>query len=392
MNTAHSTVKNAWQIVATREVMTKVKDKSFIFGTLISLAIIVASILISFFLNQGTTTYTVATTDDRSVSMVNSAATIQAEVDDETEVEHQNFASADEAEAAVTEGDADAYLHPTDDGWALVFDSSIDRELATLLEQTVTSTVTAENAAAQGVDLAALSAGTTLKSSLLTGEDNSMRIYFAAFAFAMIFYMTTMLSGTAIANSVVEEKQNRIVEIIATAIPLPQLLAGKIVGNILLAIGQVALYAVAALMVMNLTGTADNFGWILSSAGWFVAFYIAGFAAIATVWAAVGAMSARTEDVTSLSSPLTFILVAALFAGVYTEGLILQIISFIPIISSIAMPVRLLSEEVPFWEPLLALALVLLAAWLLTVLGARIYRNNIMRGGSSVSWKQALKR
>nr|WP_285835662.1 ABC transporter permease [Rothia sp. P100] len=372
--------------------MTKIKDKSFIFGTLFSLAIIVASILISFFLNQGTTTYTVATTDDRSVSMVNSAATIQAEVDDETEVEHQNFASAADAEAAVTEGDADAYLHPTDDGWALVFDSSINRELATLLEQTVTSTVTAENAAAQGVDLAALSAGTTLQSSLLTGEDNSMMIYFAGFAFAMIFYMTTMLSGTAIANSVVEEKQNRIVEIIATAIPLPQLLAGKIVGNILLAIGQVALYAVAALTVMNLTGTADNFGWILSSAGWFVAFYIAGFAAIATVWAAVGAMSARTEDVTSLSSPLTFILVAALFAGVYTEGLILQIISFIPIISSIAMPVRLLSEEVPFWEPLLALALVLLAAWLLTVLGARIYRNNIMRGGSSVSWKQALKR
>lgn len=392
MNTAHSTVKNAWQIVATREVMTKVKDKSFVMGTIFSLVIILAAIILPIFFNQGSSTYTVATTDDRSVSMVSSATSLQADTDDQTVIEHQNFASATEAEAAVAEGDTDAYLHPTEDGWTLVFDSSIDRELANLLEQTVTSTVTAENAAAQGVDLAALSAGASLETTLLTGDDNSLIALFVGLGFALIFYMTTIMFGIAIANSVVEEKQNRIVEIIATAIPLSQLLTGKIVGNILLAIGQVAIYAAAALIAMNITGTANDFGWILPSAGWFVAFYIAGFAAIATVWAAVGAMSARAEDVANLSNPITFILVAALFAGIYTKGTVLQIVSFVPVVSSIAMPMRLLTEDVAVWEPLVALALTLFAAWVLTKMGARIYRNNIMRGGSSVSWKQALKR
>lgn len=392
MNTAHSTVKNAWQIVATREVMTKVKDKSFVMGTVFSLVIILAAIIVPFFFNQGGSTYIVATTDDRSVSMVGSAASLQADIDDETSIEHQNFGSADEARSAVTEGDADAYLHPTDDSWELVFDSTVNQELATVLTQAVTSTVTAENAAAQGVDLSALSAGTSLETTLLTGDDNSLIALFVGFGFAMIFYMTTIMFGIAIANSVVEEKQNRIVEIIATAIPLNQLLIGKIVGNILLAIGQIAVYAAAALIAMNITGTANDFGWILPSAGWFVAFYIVGFAAIATVWAAVGAMSARAEDVANLSNPITFILVAALFAGIYTKGTVLHIISFVPVVSSIAMPMRLLTENVEFWEPLVAIALTLLAAWLLTRVGAHIYRNNIMRGGSSVSWKQALKR
>lgn len=209
--------------------------------------------------------------------------------------------------------------------------------------------------------------------------------------FALIFYMATLIFGQLIAQSVVEEKQNRIVEIIATAIPISQLLAGKIIGNIVLAIGQVAVYAIVGLGGLTLTGQTREYGWILSSTGWFVAFYVVGFAAIATVWAGVGAMASQVEDVGNLSMPLMMVLIGALFAGIYAGDQILMVLSFVPVISSIAMPMRLLVEDVPVWQPLLALVLGLLATWLLTLLGARIYRNNIMRGGSAVSWKQALR-
>lgn len=391
MNTAHSPVKNAWQIVATREVTTKLTDKSFIFGTFLSLAIILVAILLPYFLNQGGTTYTVATTDTRASSMVSAASALQEQVDSESVIEERSFATLTDAEEAVKAGEADAYLHATENGWELVFDSSVRNNLSTVVEQAVTSTVTAENAAAQGVDLTALSAGASLETRSMSGEDNTMLATFVGMGFALIFYMSTVYFGVAIANSVVEEKQNRIVEIIATSIPLPQLLAGKVVGSILLAIGQVAVYGAVALVVLNLTGSTDQFGWMLPSAGWFVAFYIVGFSAIATIWAAVGAMSARTEDITNLSNPITFGLGAALFAGIYSSGSVLQILSFVPVISSIAMPMRLLTEDVALWEPLLALGLTLLTAVLLTRMGARIYRNNIMRGGSSVNWKQALK-
>lgn len=103
-------------------------------------------------------------------------------------------------------------------------------------------------------------------------------------------------------------------------------------------------------------------------------------------------MAARTEDIANLASPVTMVLLAALFGGVYASGTILKIVSFVPVLSSIAMPRRLLTEEVALWEPLAALGLTLLAAALLTRLGARIYHSNIMRGGSSVSWRQAVKK
>ena len=381
--------KNAWQIVATREIMVKLRDKSFIGGTIFSLVIILAAILIPYFMSSGSTDYTVATSDDRATSLV---AAAEASSDENTSYTATQVDSADAARTLVSEGDADAYLAPTDQGWELVFDSSPDNSLVTELSAVITSTVTAENAAAAGVDLEALAAGTQVSTSVLSGNSNAGLAFLIAMVFAMIFYMTTVLFGVAIANSVVEEKQNRIVEIIATAIPLGQLLAGKIVGNIVLAILQVAIYAVAGLIGMQITGSASEFGWILPSVGWFALFYIVGFAAIATIWAAVGAMAARTEDIANLSNPITMVLIAALFAGIYVSGTWLKIVSFVPVLSSIAMPRRLLTEDVALWEPLIALTLTLATAALLTRLGARIYRANIMRGGTSVSWKQALKK
>ncbi|MFW0168936.1 ABC transporter permease [Rothia sp. P4278] len=389
MSTTINQPKNAWQIVATREVMVKLKDKSFVGSTIFTVLIVLASILIPYFLNSGGKEYTLATTDSRASSFVTVA---DATSDQDTSFTATQVADADAARALVKDGDADAYLAPTDSGWELVFDTEPDKSLFNDMSEAITSTVTAQNAAAQGIDLEALSAGTKVTSSSISGNDNTALAFLVAFVFAMLFYMSTVLFGVAIANSVVEEKQNRIVEIIATAVPLRQVLAGKVVGNLILAILQVAAYAIVALIGLQVTGAAAEFGWILPSAGWFAVFYIAGFTAIATIWAAVGAMAARTEDIANLASPVTMVLLAALFGGVYASGTILKIVSFVPVLSSIAMPRRLLTEEVALWEPLAALGLTLLAAALLTRLGARIYHSNIMRGGSSVSWRQAVKK
>ncbi|MFW0180736.1 ABC transporter permease [Rothia sp. P5766] len=389
MSTTINQPKNAWQIVATREVMVKLKDKSFVGSTIFTVLIVLASILIPYFLNSGGKEYTLATTDSRGSSFVTVA---DATSDQDTSFTATQVADADAARALVKDGDADAYLAPTDSGWELVFDSEPDKSLFNDMSEAITSTVTAQNAAAQGIDLEALSAGTKVTSSSISGNDNTALAFLVAFVFAMLFYMSTVLFGVAIANSVVEEKQNRIVEIIATAVPLRQVLAGKVVGNLILAILQVAAYAIVALIGLQVTGAAAEFGWILPSAGWFAVFYIAGFTAIATIWAAVGAMAARTEDIANLASPVTMVLLAALFGGVYASGTILKIVSFVPVLSSIAMPRRLLTEEVALWEPLAALGLTLLAAALLTRLGARIYHSNIMRGGGSVSWRQAVKK
>ncbi len=384
--------KNAWRTVAVREIMVKLTDKSFIFSTLFSLAIIVVSIGAGAYFGNKTTDYTVGYTNQSAQAIIDSANhSLESSGSDDSLVA-ENFASEDEARAALEAEDIDALLAPADSGWELTYAESSDSSLTNLIEQSVVSTTTAANAAEQGISMDELTAGSSLKVETLKGEDNSFAAMMVGLAFAMIFYMAIIGFGVMIAQSVVEEKQNRIVEIIATAIPIRQLLIGKIVGNIVLAVGQIALYLIVGLTGANLMGALDEFGWVLSSAGWFVAFYIVGFATIATIWAAVGAMSSRNEDIASLSTPIMMLSMGALFGGIYASGTVLQVLSFIPIVSSIAMPMRLLTENVAFWEPLLALVLCAVAAGLLTVLGARIYQNNIMRAGSAVTWRQALKK
>lgn len=80
--------------------------------------------------------------------------------------------------------------------------------------------------------------------------------------FAFLFYLSSILFGMSIAQSVVEEKQNRIVEILASAIPVRQLLIGKVAGNTVLAFAQLTLFVVAGLIGLAATGRAGQVGQI----------------------------------------------------------------------------------------------------------------------------------
>jgi ABC-2 type transport system permease protein len=83
--------------------------------------------------------------------------------------------------------------------------------------------------------------------------------------------------------------------------------------------------------------------------------------------------------------------VAVLFTGIYAKGTLLVVASYVPVISSVAMPIRLLSSDVPLWEPFASLALAVAAAWAMVLFGEKIYRRAIMQTGSALSWRKALK-
>src|SRR5690625_3498806 len=122
--------------------------------------------------------------------------------------------------------------------------------------------------------------------------------------------MSSIIFGMAIANSVHEEKQIRSVEILAAAIPVRQLLYGKVLGNCLLAFAQIVLYGVLALIAINFTDLTVDVAWLASASGWFVAFFAAGFMALAAIWAVLGAMASRSADLQSSTAPVTGLLLA----------------------------------------------------------------------------------
>src|SRR5699024_6517528 len=109
------------------------------------------------------------------------------------------------------------------------------------------------------------------------------------------------------------EKQNRFVEILTAAIPVRQLLYGKVLGNCLLAFDQIVLYGVLALIAINFTDLTVDVAWLASASGWFVVFFAAWFMALAAIWAVLGAMASRSEDLQSSTAPVIGLLVAILF-------------------------------------------------------------------------------
>ena len=385
-------VKNPWLVVTVREIMVKLSDRNFLLSTGLTIVLIAAGIGLSAFLGSRTADYTVAVTSSQGQQIASGATGAITADDSGDTLEITEVADEETARQQVLDGDVDVALVLTDEGWTLVGRDSVDDTLGAALSASVTSSVLEANAQAAGTTVEALTDGSVVTTELLEGSDerNALKAA-AAFVFAFLFYMAAIIFGMAIANSVLEEKQNRVVEILATAIPIRQLLYGKVLGNSILAFAQIGLFAVVALVGLNLTGAAADFGWLLGASGWFIAFFVVGFTALAAVWAVLGSLASRSEDLQSNTGPITTVIMVALFAGIFADGVWLTVASYVPVVSSVAMPVRMLDGDVALWEPLVSLALVIATAYALLRIGERIYQRAVMQGGTALKWRQAFK-
>ncbi len=204
-----------------------------------------------------------------------------------------------------------------------------------------------------------------------------------------LFYFAALIFGMQLASSVIEEKQSRIVEIIAAAIPLRHLLAGKILGNTVLALLQVLVYVGVGLAGMAFTPYKNFVPTISGPVAWFVAFFVAGFIALSCLWAIAGALASRSEDLQATSTPLTMVIMVVFFAGLFLDGRSQVIGSFVPPLSAVVMPKRILAGGVAWWEPLLALGLLAAFAAVTVWIGERLYRRALLQTGGRVSLRQA---
>ncbi len=383
----------AWAIVTLREVMVKMRDRTYLVSTLVTLLLIGGSVLFSGYMSSRGEDYTVAVADTAASEVIAAADDLGKEDDGNTTFEAVSTGSEEDALQLVRDEDADAALLRGADGtWTLTGRDEIASGLRGPVSDALTAYVLDTNAAAAGTTAAELTAGSELTEELLEGDaENSALAAAVGFVFSFLFYMAAIIFGMAIATSVLEEKQNRVVEILATAIPIRQLLYGKVAGNTILAIVQLALYAGAALLAMNITGAAEMLGFIIPVSGWFLVFFLVGFLILAAGWAMLGSMASRTEDLNSSSTPVMAVIFAALFAGMFAKGQLLVVASFVPVISSVAMPIRMLGTEVPLWETLASLALALAAAYALLVFSARIYRRAVMQSGGALTLRKAMK-
>jgi ABC-2 type transport system permease protein len=200
-----------------------------------------------------------------------------------------------------------------------------------------------------------------------------------------------MLFGLSIAQSVVEEKQSRVVEILVAAVPVRALLAGKVAANTLLALGQTVLLAAVGMAGAGITGHSDLITLILRTGGWFLLFFVLGFTMLASLWAAAGAVASRLEDLNATTMPLQILLYLPLFGALWVRepGLLMRVLSYVPFTSPLSMPQRLLLGDAAWWEALLSALIVLGTTAAMVAVAARLYERNVLRTAGRTPWRQA---
>lgn len=378
-----------WLIVMLHQISITVRRKAFVISTLVTVLVIVGGVIGFGLLSSKVDRLQVAVTSQRDVAVVQAA---QAAADaTNAKVELTATVSADPI-ASVRDEDTELALTQEGEGWKLTARNSTPTTALALLSQSVEQATVQQNSGASSTSWAELVKGSTLTPVLLEGDAQRNGMASAVgYVFAMMFYLAAILFGTPLAATVLQEKASRVVEILAATIPLRQLLAGKIAASTVLAVLQIALYIGAGLLALTLSPADLGFtSVIVSTAGWFLVFFLAGFLILAAIYASIGAMAHRAEDMSSSQMPIIFVLVLSLFAGLGATGNVLVASSFVPIISSVTMPVRMLQSDVPLWQTLISLAISLVTAYLLIRLGGKIFRLSVLHTSGALNWKSAL--
>ncbi|HEX4722388.1 MAG TPA: ABC transporter permease [Pseudonocardiaceae bacterium] len=213
----------------------------------------------------------------------------------------------------------------------------------------------------------------------------------------ILIYISLMLNGQTVAQGVVEEKSSRVVELLLATIRPWQLMAGKVAGIGLVGLLQVLIIAVAGIAA----GLATNVLTISAAAAagtviWLVVWYLLGFFMYAVVFAGLGALVSRQEDIGGATAPALMFLIAGYVLGISIlpsdpSSHLMEVLSVIPMFAPTVMPMRLAMGGVPAWEAVLSVLLVAALIPLLIWFAARIYRNAVLRTGARVKLSQALR-
>lgn len=345
-------------LVAQREIMVRLRSVAFLVSTGIMLLLVVASVVVGSI---------VATTSEPTKVAVVQGITLP----DGHGLEVTNVADRAAGEELVRAGDVEA---------AIVPDSG-----------TLGYLVVGDDSAPIGViqSLAVMPPVELLDPASVGGFIG----YIVAVGFGIVFFIAAMTFGQTIAQSVVEEKSTRVIEILLATIPTRVLLAGKVLGTTILAVGQVLLLAAISIVGLTATGQQDLLLGLGTPILWFALFFTLGFVLLASLFAATGAMVSRQEDIGTTTTPVTMLVMIPYFVVIFFNDnpLVVGIMSYVPFSAPVGMPLRLFLGTAEWWEPILSLAILLASAIVVILLAARIYDNSLLRLGQRVKLAEALR-
>ena len=216
-------------------------------------------------------------------------------------------------------------------------------------------------------------------------QDNEIARRIIPMAFMMLLWIATFTSGNYLLTTTIEEKSNKVMEVLLSAISPMQLLGGKILGQagvsavILCMYGSVAL---AGLVTFALLDLIPVFHLVL-----FATFFIMAYFMVATIMAAVGSAVTELRDAQSLMGPIMIILIVPLalwpILAEHPNGLIATVTSFTPPLIPFVMILRVTAstEPVSLVQILLSIGIGFLSVIMMVWMCARIFRIGVLMQG-----------
>ena len=260
---------------------------------------------------------------------------------------------------------------------------------------------------------------------IVTKDGNATGRSIIGFIFSLFMFVQIMVYGMHVMRGVIEEKANRIVEVIISVVKPMELLAGKIIGIGLVGVTQVVALSLLGFLVFQVGGQALEMSGLLTSASneavdldletWMasndllafildvnwplmiasaVVYFIAGFFMYAALFAAIGSAVEQESDAQYLMLPAMLPLLASYVTAAMAienpEGQVAVIGSYVPLTAPILMLIRL-PLGVAWWELLLSMSGVIVTAYAFVKLSARIFRTGILMHGKKVSARELFR-
>lgn len=322
-------------LIAKREVTTRLSSKSFIAGTLVTVAILVACIIGSTFLPSGDDPTAMAPEFAKQTALASDQAF------NEVMQKHGLVPEQIKAEVATATTDALAKLQDSQ------------------------------------------------------GSDASMIGYFLGIGVAVLLFVALQITGQMIAQGIVEEKGSRVVEILLGTVSSFQLLLGKILGVGIVGILQVAVIVGSAYGAARAVSIDVLAGMNISEIALIlVPCFLVAYFAYATLYAALASTVSRQEEVPQVITPVMILMmisyIGVMIPGIAANSVVKFVLTYVPLASNISMPSLFASGNIQMWECLVSLGVSALSLPVIVWIASRIYSRSILQSGPKVKWVKAL--
>ncbi|WP_339647432.1 ABC transporter permease [uncultured Salegentibacter sp.] len=422
------------KLIIQREYLARVRNKTFIIMTFLSPLILVGMFALIAYLSM------LNSSEQRIIGLYDETEMFASEFKDQEQVQYLDLSgkSFKEAKQMVNEQDYYGLIYIPEninrDLQGVQFFGKESPGLGTIqaIEKTIADRLTREELIERGIDVNQLNEAKTevrIEIQNFSGErtskmSNYIKMFFGGAA-GYLLMMFIIIYGNMVMRSVIEEKTNRIIEIIVSSVKPIQLMMGKVLGTSLAGITQftiwVLLAGVLAMTSFYVLGidiftvqksqlkTVEQIAQpeitqlvmdvlnlpILSLIIFFLIYFIGGYFLYSSIYAAIGAAVDSETDTQQFMFPVILPLMLGIYVGFFSvienpHGTVSTIFSMVPLTSPIVMLMRI-PFGVPWWELAISVALLIITNFIVIWIAAKIYRVGILMYGKKASYKELFK-